>query len=253
MAGCSFRLLPRLRPRWLEHVIALALIVVAVGFLYPKALDIHRRTYTADVPTDELPTEEGFFQVQGAKGLPRARYVPRRALSYFNLQHDIGTIDWYALIARPENAVPKYFVAIDNSYQVNPAYRGEVFPLEPAGATVVAPPTFRPNAITFAVDVAAPSILVVNQNHDRDWHTDRGSVIDQGGLLAVQLEETGRYAIHLQYRPRIFYVGLAISLATLATLAWTVWLYASGRLRRTVGSSSPLVGRGGRVLLWLID
>ena len=78
-----------------------------------------------------------------------------------------------------------------------PGYRGEQYLL---GAGTVELILWTPNRLEFAVDVAAPATLVVNQNYDRLWRltAGRGSVISQGGLLAVSLP-AGKQTLELSY------------------------------------------------------
>jgi hypothetical protein len=252
VSGRSFSLLGRLRSRSAARLIAIVLIVLSVGFLFPRAQSLHRRTYTREVPPADSWPEDGFFQVAGSD-LPRQRWYPRRSLAYFNLRQDIGTIDWYTAIPIAENAVPKYFVDGQAESTRNPAYRGEAFFDDPAGGSLTAQPTFRPNSIAVSVDVRAAAFLVINQNFHGDWHTDRGRVLNLDGLLAVRLPETGQYVVHLRYHPRSFYAGLAVTISSLLGFLWACWAYATGRLHRW-SQRGPLVPRqSSRAILWLIE
>jgi hypothetical protein len=254
VSGRSFSLLAKLRSRWMEWLIAIILIVFSVGFLYPKARSIHRRTFTTEVPVAELwpERERGFFQVQGMS-LLRQRRTPLRSLAYLNVGQNIGTIDWYTAIPIRENAVPKYFVGRENEYIPNTAYRGEAFFDEPAGAgSLTATPVFRPNSIAVSVEVKAPALLVINQNFHRDWHTDHGAVVGRGGRLAVRLHETGTYVVHLRYHPRSFYVGLAITMSSFLGIVWVCWTYTTGRLNRWSHCGPLVLRHSSRAILLLI-
>jgi len=502
-SGQFFWLLAKLRPRWLEHLCAIILIVAGVWFLYPKMAKVQRDTYTFETPAEFLVPEEEFFSVQG-KNLPRGRAQPFRAATYLNLLRNVGTVDWYTGIPIDENAIPKYFVDANDNYQPNPEYRGEAFflgvkdvvemksalttiekqfaddslvglwhldvvqknllkdssgnsnsgrlvgidreealvrgkfgnallfdgsdwvdvtpspslrldgsytlsvwinasdmPLKierfildtdfprsgsryslvlhkgfirfmhnfvnaggehalvqtpyaeaglkqnrwhnvvavfdqarlrlyvdgvlraetpytrkntfkedvslriggrtgppqgecfkglidevavwnraltpeevvniwSAGSTrsesegqigtseQLSPPstaktTFRPNSIIVKVNVQTPSILVINQNYHRDWHTNRGELFNRDGLLALRLRETGSYKIHLRYISRSFYTGLAISILSLAVLALICWAKGKGRLLSWSQNASPFLKRGSQAILWLID
>jgi hypothetical protein len=248
-AGQCFSLLRQLQPRWLEGFIALTLIAFAIGFLYPKAERIQRNTYTYSMPTVERPREDGFFQVEG-NGLQSAHPSPPRSLAYFNLQENIGTIDWYTGIPLPSAAVPKYFVDAKNDYIPNPEYRGEAFFLEATNSvSPTAQAIFQPNSITLRVEVKTPGTLIINQNFHRDWHVDHGTLSDYEGRLALRLQETGNYEIHLRYRPRSFYAGLVVTILSLLALACVSWFYGSGRLRKWSEHGSPIPQT---TSLWLV-
>jgi hypothetical protein len=253
VSGRSFSLLEKLRFRWMEWLIAIIVIVFSVGFLYPKARSIHSRTFTTEVPVAELWPEPGFFQVEG-RSMARQYRRPPRALTYFNLGQNIGTIDWYTAIPIREDAVAKYFVGPENEYILNPAYRGEAFFDEPAGTgSLTATPVLRPNSVAVSVKVGAPAILVINQNFHRDWHADHGEVFGRRGRLAVQLNETGTYVVHLRYHPRSFYVGLALTMSTLLGLVWVCWTYATGRLNRWSHCGPLVLRHSSRGILLLIN
>jgi len=125
-AGQCFFLLKKLRPRWLEHIIAIVLIAASLCFLYPKMAKIQRDTYNYELSDKLLVPAKEFFNVQ-SKGLQRNRSGPFRSITYFNLLRGIGTIDWYTGIPIDENAIPKYFVNSADQYIPNPEYQGEVF------------------------------------------------------------------------------------------------------------------------------
>ncbi len=254
-AGQFFWLLARLQPRWLEHLCAVVLIAVGVGFLYPKTTSAQLGTYTAEVPAWASIQQEEFFSIRGL-GLPRKRIEPLRAVSYLNVLQNIGTLDWYTALPMAEHAIPRYFVSVRNAYVPNPEYRGEAFfvrearspegtlsaPMGPSAvigadarsrgggrAGYVAETTFRPNSIAVRATVRRPGILVINQNYHSAWKADQGAVLDQDGLLAVRLEQTGAYVIHLRYLPRSFVVGLVVSVVSIA--GWVLFCWSSGARR----------------------
>jgi len=207
-----------------------------VSFLYPKALADQRGTYTVEIEFEGWAPEPEFFNVQGL-GLSRNRSEPPGAVGYLNVLQNVGTIDWYAAITLPENAVPRYFVDARNRAIPNPEYRGEAFFVAEAGPSAEAPssmakPTFRPNSITVEVTVRKPGILVINQNYHAAWRTDRGELFDRKGLIALRLRETGSYAIHLRYLPRSFVAGLAVSVLSLAGWVLACWTFLGRRLQR---------------------
>lgn len=149
--------------------------------------------------------------------------------------------------------MPKYFVALPNTYRPNPAYRGEAFFEDSASAgSITAEPMFRPNSIAVSVDVKAPSLLVINQNFHRDWHTDHGALLERDGRLALQLEETGKYAIHLRYHPRSFYAGLTVTISSLLALVWVCWTFKTGRLDRGSQRGPLVLKKWSDAILWSI-
>ncbi|MBC8458088.1 MAG: hypothetical protein H8D67_08855 [Deltaproteobacteria bacterium] len=253
--------------RWLEHLIAIILIITGVWFLYPKMAKIQRGTYTFETPTGfRVPKQKEFFNVQGLN-LRRNRKEPFGAVTYPNLIKNIGTIDWHTGFPAAENAIPKYFVDANNNYIPNPEYRGEVFFLTSKNPVAfqsdvptleklppfTAKSTFRPNSITVTCNIQTPGIVVINQNYHRDWHTNQGELFNKDGLLALRLRQTGSYKIHLRYLPRSFYTGLAISLFSLAALVFICWAYLTGRLRKWAQHSSPFLKRSSQLILWLIS
>ena len=176
--------------------------------------------------------------------------LPLRSVAYLNLLRNVGTIDWYTAVPLPENAVPKYFVGAEDKYIPNPEYRGEAFFLKTGNE---AEPSLRPNSIDVAVHVREPDTLVINQNYHRDWHTNHGEIFDKNGLLALRLQDTGSYRIHLSYIPRAFQKGLAITVLSLLALCFVCWAYVTGRLMSWTQHSSHLLRNGSRAILWLID
>jgi hypothetical protein len=252
VAGRSFSPLRQLRSRSVEGLIATILIALSVGFLYPKAEDIQRRTFTRDAPRVEARPEEGFFHIEGMS-LPRARTYPPHSLAYFNVRRNVGTLDWYTGVPMARHAVPKYFVDAQNTYTRNPVYRGEAFFEGSSGeVSFTKPPVMRPNSIAVSVDVKAPSVLVINQNFHRDWHADHGKLLDRDGRLALQLEDTGTYTIYLRYYPRSFYAGLAVTTSSLLALVWVCWTYTTGRLDRWSQRGPLVLKRWSQAVLWSI-
>jgi hypothetical protein len=248
-SGQPFWLLRKLPYRWLEDICAVILIIAALWFLYPRMAKAQRDTYDFDLPAEFLVQEKEFYNIQG-KDLDRNRKESPRSVTYYNLLRNIGTIDWYTGIPVDENAIPRYFVDIENNYIPNPEYRGEVFFLE---ADNIAEVEFQPNSIIVRVHIETPDILVVNQNYHRDWHTDRGELYDRDGLLAIRLHEAGSYTILMRYTPRSFYTGLAVSVLSLAVLAFICWAYGTGRLLNWSHRASPIPRFISKAILWLMD
>jgi hypothetical protein len=253
VAGRGFDLLRQLESRWAETVVAASLIAFSVGFLFPLNQHIQRNTYTVEMPSLEAPLAGGFFNIAG-RNLPVNRSGPPRALTYLNVQRNVGTLDWYTGLPIPTPVAPRYFVDSANNYLSNPAYRGEAYFPESGGAGLVtAEPRFEPNGIAVPVQLTAPAILIINQNYDRDWHTDRGVLFDSDGLVGLQLNETGRYVVRLRYWPRAFYAGLVLSVLTLAMIAFACWAQGTGRLHNWARQGPSLVASLSRGLIWVGD
>ena len=247
-SGQCFVLLKRFHPQWLEHVISVILIILGVGFLYPKMIKIQRETYNF-AHSQLSQSKAGFFNVKGWD-LKRNRKEPSLAVTYSNLLRNIGTIDWYTGVPLEENAVPKYFVDADNNYLLNPDYRGEAFLL---GSDNNVSSEFRPNSISIAVDLKKPDILIINQNYHSDWYTDQGELFNKNGLIALRLDQTGVYQIHLRYYSRSFYLGLVITVFSVAILGWVCFVYRTALLHNWVSHRSPLLRYSSRMVLWLIE
>ncbi len=216
---------------------------------------IQRDTYDFSYEQSQ-PVQEQFFSIKG-RDLERNRKEPPHAVTYLNLLRNIGTIDWYTGIPIDEDAVPKYFVGKNGKYIPNPDYQGEAFFIEIEDATDLTSSTaesvFRPNSITVQANVQAPGILVINQNYHKDWHTNRGQLLNKDGLIALRLRETGSYAIRLRYIPRSFYVGLAISVFSLAALVLISWAYVTGRLLKWSQHDTAVLRICSKTILWLTD
>ena len=183
--------------------------------------------------------------------MKRNRGEPLRSVTYFSLIRDVGTVDWYTGVPIAENAAPKYFVDAGNNYIPNPDYRGEIY--SPDIEDMKAESEFRPNSIILQLDIRTPGTVVINQNYHRDWHTDKGELFDNDGLIGLRSQEAGSYSIRMKYIPRSFYAGLTISILSLSALVFVCWAYMTERLLRWSQSTSLLLKRGSQALLWLID
>ena len=247
-SGQFFVLLKRLSPRWLEHVIALILIILGIVFLYPRIEKIQSETYNLVCP-QSTQLESGFFNIKGW-GLKRNRKEPPFAITYFNLLRNIGTIDWYTGVPLAENAIPKYYVDTDNNYLPNPEYRGEAFLL---GTDNSVSSEFRPNSISVQVELEKPDILVINQNYHSGWHTDYGKLFNKNGLIALRLDRLGAYQISLRYYSHSFYLGLVITVLSLVVLGWICLAYRRAHLHNWISHPWLFVRCTSRMVFWLIE
>ena len=249
VAGQFFWLLLKIRPKWLEHVFAIGLILLGVWFLYPKVDKIQKETYTFDMPSESLVKQDTFYNIKG-KDIVRNRKEPLNSLTYTNLIRNIGTVDWHTGIPIAENAVPKYFVNAKGSVITNPLYRGEAYFVDIKN---LAEAYFRPNSIIIQVSLQKPDTLIINQNYHKDWHTDHGKVVDKDGLIALQLDEAGTYNITMLYISRSFYLGLIVSILSLAIVIFVCWSYKTKRLMKWSHNTPISVRWTPRLILWLID
>jgi hypothetical protein len=92
-------------------------------------------------------------------------------------------------------------------------YRGEQYMQGPGTVKLL---RWTPNRLTYAVDARGPSVMVVNQNYEPEWHLAAGDgrVISAGGLLAVAVG-AGERKLTLVYRGWPFELGLALSILTI--------------------------------------
>ena len=107
--------------------------------------------------------------------------------------------------------------------------------------------------ISIAVDLKKPDILIINQNYHSDWYTDQGELFNKNGLIALRLDQTGVYQIHLRYYSRSFYLGLVITVFSVAILGWVCFVYRTALLHNWVSHRSPLLRYSSRMVLWLIE
>lgn len=249
VSGQFFWLLRRIPIRWKEHILAVILVVAGTWFLYPKILKIQSETYTFDMPSDIIVQENEFYNIQG-KDIVRNRKEPLNSLTYTGLLRNIGVIDWYTGIPITENAIPKYFVDNRGNYLLNPVYRGEAFFLKESNKISV---SLKPNSIFVNVNLRTPDIAIINQNYHDSWHTNHGELFNMNGLLALQLNETGSYQITLHYIPLSFYLGLSISILSLAFLGFLVWSYKTHRLSDWSKNAPLLLKQVCRVIIFLLN
>lgn len=118
-------------------------------------------------------------------------------------------------------------VAINAKAADAPGYRGEAYLEEAEGSVDIRGRTF--NTIQLAATLADPGYVVVNMNYYDGWRASTGSIVDLGGLIAVELP-AGTHEVELTFRSRTFVAGLAITLATCAAGVW-LWLRRRARGR----------------------
>jgi len=249
VAGQFFWLLAKMRPKWLEHILAIVLIVLGVWFLYPKVDKIQKETYTFDMPAELLVKQDEFYNIQG-KDIVRNRKEPLNSMTYTNLIRNTGTVDWHTGIPIAENAIPKYFIDIKGNIIPNAKYKGEVYL---GDLNNLAEAYYQPNSIIIQVNLHKPDTLIINQNYHKDWYTDHGKIFDKNGLIALQLDEVGTYNITMRYISRSFYFGLIISILSLAVVIFVCWSHKTGRLEKWSRNAPIFVRWIPKSILWLID
>ena len=226
-AGAFFGPLLSLRPPWLGRTLAGVATAVAVIGLAPQAARVSARAFTMAAPVGVGRVPNEFYSVAGCRGMKRPRAAPARAVAYFNLLRDVGTIDWYTSVPLPESGQPRYIVAADGELTKNEDYEEEAHLQKEPNSCAAA---FEPNEIRIDVDVTEPDVLTINQNFHPGWRTDRGVLEARDGLLALKLHEPGSYRVTLRYTSRAFNLGLVLSLGGIVLLAAFVVLRHRGRL-----------------------
>jgi hypothetical protein len=68
------------------------------------------------------------------------------------------------------------------------------------------------NRISVDIDQTTGDVLIINQNHDPEWRTDKGRLIEKNGLLAVLLDIPSDDRVTLTYLPVTLLIGGGVSL-----------------------------------------
>lgn len=89
--------------------------------------------------------------------------------------------------------------------------------LSPPDAGTVNATSWSPNTLHFTVNLSTPAALVINQNTDTGWATNVGTIDPGQSLLTIELPR-GRHELVVTHRPRWFWPGLSLTLASLALL-----------------------------------
>jgi hypothetical protein len=90
---------------------------------------------------------------------------------------------------------------------------------------------WSPSELVVHVDLVQSTRLYVNQNWHPGWHTSIGEVVQEEGLLAVDLPP-GAHDVRLRFRPRSAFAGLFVSLAVLVS-------FLAGRRWRLLAQLAP--------------
>lgn len=117
----------------------------------------------------------------------------------------------------------------------DPLYHGEAYIPEGLGTAEIV--SFSPNVITVKVTGSqAGDHLVLNQNWDGGWRANGEPALDWSDTVATQLHAENSTVV-FRYRPRFWYLGLALCGATLGAIVYASRLRR--RVRRSVTSASP--------------
>ncbi|MEO7113935.1 MAG: hypothetical protein ABI183_26070, partial [Polyangiaceae bacterium] len=92
--------------------------------------------------------------------------------------------------------------------------------------------SWTPNKIVLDVDAKKAGRVMVNTNFHVGWHSSYGTVVDDKGLLAVDVPE-GHSSLTLNFLPREALGGAAVTLASLAAMLY----FSRKRARRSFPKS----------------
>ena len=232
-----------------------ALVAAGLLLLWPALQNMQLWSTLFSVPADPLPAASTFHQIslEPPAGFDRFEHPemyreffrPDAVREFFTIPAGIGVINWYADIYSPEHPVPRYMIDAAGGRTDAPGWRGAAWA---DGPCTVAEPRLTANRVEIDVDVQATCTVVINQNHDRGFSSDLGTVIEEQGLLAVRLSvpgvAPGAHRIVLRYRPRWLLAALATSGLSLAAVLALLLLGVPPRGRFAHASGSQ--GRVGR-------
>lgn len=79
------------------------------------------------------------------------------------------------------------------------------------------------STFTATVDAARPATILLNSGYARGWTTNVGTVVETGGLLAVEVP-AGHHELRVKYWPRRMNLGLGITgVGVVGVGAWLAW------------------------------
>ena len=103
-----------------------------------------------------------------------------------------------------------------------PGYRGEYYLLD---AGEVIQKLWTPNRLSYEVNAAEPTSLIVNQTMYPGWHLAHGEglVYPEHGLIAVRVP-SGRQEIELVYTPHHIVIACWVALVALVVMIVVWWI-----------------------------
>lgn len=98
---------------------------------------------------------------------------------------------------------------------------------------------WSPNRLSFLAQLQRPTRLIINQNYHRGWKTNAGTLVNENGLLAVELP-AGTHELQLRFLPTSALGGLLVSALALGVAAlW--WRTRLSLLQLAISAVTPLV------------
>jgi hypothetical protein len=201
----------------------------------------HGATFSNDLRY--LDAWYGFDPVRPIEGWPNRRPVEARP-KYLVLGNDRAPDQPEASLVkrftdhsvwRLPNSLPFAFLARNEIWTEAPANRSELTASE---VRAVQPTSVTPNRVEFAATAEAGDTLVLLQTAFHGWQLEMDGAATRPGIVGGFLAATAQPGEHryvFTFRPRSFFVGLAISAITLGALV--LWLAvpfprATRRLRK---------------------
>ena len=119
---------------------------------------------------------------------------------------------WCGDLNLAENTVPKYFMIDDNemfqnfrdnigkhkNIVENPQYKGDAF-FQIDNENNVKDIKLLTDRIIIDIDQNTPDKLIINQNYNSNWKSDKGEVYNATGFLGVDLPEFEDGEVNLYY------------------------------------------------------
>jgi len=192
--------------RWKSPRLNIVLVCGTVWVLIDMCL-VNGRIYAGISSRPPLiPTRWGEFR---QRKLPKEKQQGPLSFLFF-LQNE-GLVNNYEPLEFPDAGVMAFG---------EPGYRGEVWLAQGKGK--VAALAWRPNRLSYTMELTGADILVVNQRYDPGWKAGDGRLVfSRGGLIALSVSPADK-KINLRYVPPLFYPGCVLSV--LGTLvACVVW------------------------------
>ena len=198
---------------------------------------LFRGLYTKPMPPKKELAKEPFGQIW-VTGIPEHRYndldstiLKERHFSqyvYLYLLKNIGTINWPTnQILHRGGIVAKYFAPSMEELEFdalpitnlvpNTDYRGEAY-FAKESTNKVRIVRFTPNVMVFETKIVDAYPLIVNQNYHDHFRVSEGELFDAGGPMGIRLPE-GEHRVVLRFVPIPFYLGLLVSVISIAGVA----------------------------------
>jgi hypothetical protein len=205
--------------------------VAALLLSWPLALNSPLFAHLLKQPVESREPAESFHQVALVPPTEHADFPhpemyreffrPNAVREFFTIPRGVGVVNWYADIYLPETAVARFTVDRDGVTRPNEAYRGELW-CAPEPCTIERS-SFTFNTVTAQVLHEGPVRLAVNQNYDPRFVPSVGTLVEEGGQLAVDLPGSGTTSVTLRYRPLGLIIALWFSALSLLLVLWLLW------------------------------